>query len=123
MTYNYFVMKVVLFISLSIALKIAIAALELSGLSDNQICMFSKDPPISAEVILEINERAITCYDGIVIIKSDMSTKKSSVISLRFKRWNKAIRGKGPVYSTSSGTNLKIDTFGDEKSITIDRAF
>ena len=123
MTYNYFVMKVVLFISLSIALKIAIAALELSGLSDNQICMFSKDPPISAEVILEINERAITCYDGIVIIKSDMSTKKSSVISLRFKRWNKALRGKGPVYSTSSGTNLRIDTFGDEKSITIDRAF
>ena len=116
-------MKVVLFISLSIALKIAIAALELSGLSDNQICMFTKDPPISAEVILEINERAITCNDGIVIIKSDMSTKKSSVISLRFKRWNKALRGKGPVYSTSSGTNLKIDTFGDEKSITIDRAF
>ena len=123
MTYNYFVMKVVLFISLSIALKIAIAALELSGLSDNQICMFSKDPPISAEVILEINERAITCNDGIVIIKSDMSTKKSSVISLRFKRWNKALRGKGPVYSTSSGTNLKIDTFGDEKSIIINRAF
>ena len=123
MTYNYFVMKVVLFISLSIALKIVIAALELSGLSDNQICMFSKDPPISAEVILEINERAITCNDGIVTIKSDMSTKKSSVISLRFKRWNKVLRGKGPVYSTSSGTNLKIDTFGSEKSIIIDRAF
>jgi hypothetical protein len=52
-----------------------------------------------------------------------MSTNKSSVISLRFKRWNKSVRGKGPVYSTSSGTNLKIDTFGDEKSITIDRAF
>ena len=33
------------------------------------------------------------------------------------------LRGKGPVYSTRSGTNLKIDTFGDEKSITIDRAF
>ena len=116
-------MKVVLFISLSITLKIAIAALELSGFSDNQICMFTKNPPISAEVILEINERGIACNDGIVIIKSDMSTNKSSVISLRFKRWNKALRGKGPVYSTSSGTNLKIDTFGDEKSITIDRAF
>ena len=123
MTYNYFVMKVVLFISLYIVFKISVASLELGGLSDNQICMFTKDPPISAEVILEINERGISCNDGIVIIKSDMSTNKSSVISLRFKRWNKALRGKGPVYSTSSGTNLKIDTFGDEKSITIDRAF
>ena len=116
-------MKVILFISLSIILKIAIASLELSDLSDNQICMFTKDPPISAEAIHEINERAITCNDGVVFIKSDMSTKKSSVISLRFKRWNKALRGKGPVYSTSSGTNLKIDTFGGEKSIIIDRAF
>ena len=123
MTYNYFVMKSILFISLALTLKIAIASLELSGFSDNQICMFTKDPPISPDVILEINEREIACNDGIAIIKSDMQTNKSSIISLRFKRWNKALRGKGPVYSTSSGTNLKIDTFGDEKSITIDRAF
>ena len=123
MTYNYFVMKVILFISLAITFNIAIASLEFSEFSNDQICMFTKDPPISEEVNLEINERGITCNDGIVIIKSDMSTNKSSVISLRFKRWNKALRGKGPVYSTSSGINLKIDTFGDEKSITIDRAF
>ena len=123
MTYNYFVMKVILFISLAIAFNIAIASLEFSEFSNDQICMFTKDPPISEEVILEINERGITCNDGIMVMKSDMSTNKSSVISLRFKRWNKALRGKGPVYSTSSGTNLKIDTFGDEKSITIDRAF
>ena len=116
-------MKVVLFLSLAITLKIAVASLEVSSFSNDQICMFTKDPPISEEVTLEINERAITCNDGIMISKLDISTNKSSVISLRFKRWNKALRGKGPVYSTSSGTNLKIDTFGDEKSITIDRAF
>ena len=116
-------MKILLFISLLLIIKFPLALLDFSNFNDEQICMFAKDPPISAEVILEINERGITCNDGIVIIKSDMSTNKSSVISLRFKRWNKALRGKGPVYSTSSGTNLKIDTFGDEKSITIDRAF
>ena len=116
-------MKVILFISLAITFNIADASLEFSEFSNDQICMFTKDPPISEEVNLEINERGITCNDGIEIINSDMSTNKSSVISLRFKRWNNALRGKGPVYSTSSGTNLKIDTFGDEKSITIDRAF
>ena len=123
MTYNYFVMKVILFISLAITFNIAVASLEFSEFSNDQICMFTKDPPISEEVNLEINERGITCNDGIELIKSYVSTNKSSVISLRFKRWNNALRGKGPVYSTSSGTNLKIDTFGDEKSITIDRAF
>ena len=116
-------MKVILFISLAITFNIAVASLEFSEFSNGQICMFTKDPPISEAVILEINKRGITCNDGIVIIKSDMLNNKSSVISLRFKRWNKALRGKGSVYSTSSGTNLKIDTFGDEKSITIDRAF
>ena len=55
--------------------------------------------------------------------ESEISINKVSARALKFKRWNKMLRGKGPVYSTRSGTNLKIDTFGDEKSITIDRAF
>ena len=116
-------MKAVLFISLTLTLKIAYASLELSGFSDNQLCMFTENPPISEEVLFEINERGIACNDGVASIKSDIFTNKSSTLSLRFKKWSKAIRGKGPFYSTSSGTNLKIDTFGDEKSITIDRAF
>ena len=42
---------------------------------------------------------------------------------LRLKKWNKMLREKSPVYLIRSGTNLKIDTFGGEKSITVDRAF
>ena len=123
MTYNYFVMKVVLFISLTVALKMAFASLEVSSFSDKQLCMFAKDPPISEEVLSEINERGIACDDGVASIKSDILANKSSALSLRLKMWGKALRGKGPLYSTRSGTNLKINTFGDEKSITIDRVF
>ena len=123
MTYNYFAMKSVLFFSLTLTLKIAFASLEVTGFSDNQLCMFAKDPPISEEVLSEINEREIACNDGVASIKSDILTNKSSTLSLRFKKWSKALRGKGPLYSTNSGTNLKIDTFGDKKSIIIDRAF
>ena len=116
-------MKVFLFFSLAISFKIAIASLEVTGFSDDQICLIAKDPPLSAQVIFEINEREIICNDGIASIKSDISTYRASARASKFKRWNKALRGKGPFYSTSSGTNLKIDTFGDEKSITIDRTF
>ena len=116
-------MKAALFISLTVTLKMAFASLEVSGFSDNQLCMFTDNPPIFEEVLFEINERGITCNDGVKSIKSDLLTNKSSALSLRFKRWSKALRGKGPVYSTSSGTNFKIDTIGDEKSITINRAF
>ena len=116
-------MKIFLFLSLAITLKTAVAALEISGFSDDQICLIAKDPPLSVQVTYEINERKISCNDGIAINASEISVNKNSARALKLKKWNKALRGKGPVYSTRSGTNLKIDTFGDEKSITIDRAF
>ena len=116
-------MKAVLFISLTLTLKIAFASLEVTGFSDNQLCMFAKDPPISEVVLSQINERAIICEDGIAINESEILINKESARAIKLKRWNRMLRGKGPVFSTNSGTNLKIDTFGDEKSITIDRAF
>ena len=123
MTYNYFFMKIFIFLSLAITLKNAIASLEIGDFSDNQICMIAMDPPLSVQVTYEINEREIICADGIAVNESEILINKASARALKFKRWNKMLRGKGPVYSTRSGTNLKIDTFGDEKSITIDRAF
>ena len=123
MTYNYFLMKMFLALSLAITLKTAAASLEVSSFSHDQICMMAKDPPLSVQVTYEINKRKISCNDGIVVNQSEISINKNSARTLKFKKWNKALRGKGPVYSTHSGTNIKIDTFGDEKSITIDRAF
>ena len=116
-------MKIFLVLSLAITLKTAAASLEVSSFSHDQICMMAKDPPLSAQVTYEINKRKISCNDGIVANESEISINKNSARALKFKKWNKALRGKGPIYSTRSGTNLKIDTFGDEKSITIDRAF
>ena len=123
MTYNHFVMKIFLFISLITALKVSIASLEIADYSDDQICLIAKDPPISQQVTFEINARKIICNEGIAIRELEVSKNKASARGLKFKRWNKMLRGKGPVYSTRSGTNLKIDTFGDEKSVTIDRTF
>ena len=116
-------MKIFLFISLIMALKISIASLEFADYSDDQICMIAKDPPLSEQVVFEINSRKIICNEGTVIKNLEISKNQASARGLRFKRWNKMLRGKGPVYTTRSGTNLKIDTFGDEKSVTIDRAF
>ena len=116
-------MNIFIFLSLAITLKTAIASLEIGDFIDNQICMIAKDPSLSVQVTYEINEREIICADGIAVNESEISINKNSARTLKFKKWNKALRGKGPLYSTHSGTNIKIDTFGDEKSITIDRAF
>ena len=116
-------MRIFLFISLALISQFVFASLEVSDFSDDQICIFAKDPPLSAQVIFELEARDIICDVGISFKKSEVSISKESERFLKLKRWNKMLMGKGPIYSTRSGTNIKIDTFGKEKSITVDKAF
>ena len=116
-------MKFFSFVFLLLIAQSTFASLEVSGLNDDQICMFAKDPPLPAQVTYEINARGIECDDGVASKMPDSLISKDSPRLKKLKRWNKMFRGKGPIYSTRSGANLKIDTFGDEKSITIDKSF
>ena len=116
-------MRIFLFISLVLISQFVFASIDVSDFSDDQICIFAKDPPRSAQVIFEIKARDIICDEGISFKRSEVSISKGSERFLRLKRWNKMLMGKRPIYSTRSGTNIKIDTFGNEKSITVDKAF
>ena len=116
-------MKFLSFVFLLIIIQSTFASLDVTGFNDDQICMFSKDPPLPAQITYEINARGIECNDGEAIKINESLISKGSPRLKKLKRWNKMLRGKGPVYSTRSGANLKIDTFGDEKSITIDKSF
>jgi hypothetical protein len=114
---------ILLFISLSFISTCVISSLDISDFSDDQICIFAKDPPLSAQVIFEIEAREIICDEGAAFKRSEVTISKESERFLRLKRWNKMLMGKRPIYSTRSGTNIKINTFGDEKSITVGREF
>jgi len=116
-------MKFFSFVFLLLIAQSTFASLEVSGFNDDQICMFAKDPPLSAQITYEINAREIECNDGVATKKNESLISKDSPRLNKLKRWNKMLRGKGPIYSTRSGANLKIDTFGEEKSITIDKSF
>ena len=116
-------MKKFIFISLTLIVNCAFAALDISDFSDEQICLIAKNPPLSAQVTFEIEAREIVCNQGVATKTSQISIQKNSSRILKLKRLNKILRGKGPIYSTRSGTNIKINTIGDQKSITIDKAF
>ena len=116
-------MRLFLFISLALISQFVFASLDVSDFSDDQICIYAKDPPLSAQVTFEIEARDIICDEGVAFKRSEVTISKESERFMRLKRWNKMLMGKRPIYSTRSGTNLKIDTFGNEKSITVDRAF
>ena len=116
-------MRIFLFISLALISQFVFASLDASDYSDDQICIFAQDPPLPAQVIFEIKAREIICDEGFAFKRSEVTISKESERFLRLKRWNKMLMGKRPIYSTRSGTNIKIDTFGDEKSITVDKKF
>ena len=116
-------MRIFLCISLALISQFVFASLDVSDFSDDQICIFAKDPPLPAQVIFEIEAREIICDEGVAFKRSEVSISKERERFIRLKRWNKMLMGKRPVYSTRSGTNIKISTFGDEKSITVDREF
>jgi hypothetical protein len=116
-------MRIFLFISLAFISQFVFASLDVSNFSDDQICIFAKDPPLPAQVIFEIEARDIICDEGVTFKRSKARISKESERFLRLKRWNKMLMGKRPIYSTRSGTNIKIDTFGNQKSITVDKQF
>ena len=116
-------MKIFLCISLSFISTCVIASLDVTDFSDDQICVFSQDPPLPAKIIFEIEARDIICNEGVAFKRSELSISKESERFIRLKRWNKMLMGKRPIYSTRSGTNIKINTFGNEKSIIVDKAF
>jgi len=120
---SFSLMKIFIFISLSIILKCSVASLDISQFSDDQICGLVNDPPLSAQLTFEIESREIICNKGVAINSVGISISKDSGQFLKLKRWNKMFRGKKPLYSTRSGTNIRLDTFGGEKSISIDKSF
>jgi hypothetical protein len=120
---SFSLMKILIFISLLVILKCSVASLNTSQFSDDQICSLVNDPPLSAQLTFEIESREIICNKGVAIKRVGISISKDSGRFLKLKRWNKMFRGKRPLYSTRSGSNIRIDTFGGEKSISIDRNF
>ena len=116
-------MKFLSFIFLLLIIQSTFASLDVTGFNDDQICMFAKDPPLPAQISYEVNAREIECNDGVATKINESLVYKGSSRLNKFRRWNKMLRGKGSIYSTSSGANLKIDTIGDQKSITIDKSF
>ena len=51
------------------------------------------------------------------------SISKGEVILDSLKNWNKMLRGKKPIYITSGGSQISVDSIGDEKSIKLFKRF
>ena len=71
-------MRLFLFISLELISQFVFASIDVSDFSDDQICIYAKDPPLSAQVIFEIKARDIFCDEGAAFKRSEVTISKES---------------------------------------------
>ena len=51
------------------------------------------------------------------------SISRGEIILDSLKSWNKKLRGKKPIYISTSGSQISVDPIGDEKSIKLFKRF
>ena len=51
------------------------------------------------------------------------SISRGEIILDSIKSWNKKLRGKKPIYITSGGSQISVDTIGDEKAVKLFKRF
>ena len=63
------------------------------------------------------------CDDGVAIKIVKAPIVKGSILVSKLKSWTKMLRGKKPIYTTKGGTQIKVESLDDEKSIILNKFF
>jgi hypothetical protein len=122
--------KLILLLLLSIGLTCISYAGNLNKWTDDQLCGRMNNPPHLTHIVAEINMRGLYCDDGVAIKTVKTPITKDLILTSKLKRWkgklkswNKIIRGKKPIYISNSGTTIKVNPFGDEQSVILNKPF
>ena len=122
--------KLILLLLLSIGLTGVSYAGHLDNWTGDQLCRWADNPPPHSHIVTEISMRGLYCDDDVAIktVKTPITkdlilTSKLKRWKGKLKRWNKIIRGKKPIYITNSGTTIKVNPFGDEQSVILNKPF
>ena len=91
--------------------------------TDDQLCGWIDNPSPPAHIVAEVNMKGLYCDDGVAIKTVKAPIVKSSVLVSKLKSWTKMLRGKKPIYTTKGGTQIKVESLNDEKSITLNKLF
>ena len=121
MSYESNMNKLLLLLLLSLGLSSISYANNAADMNNDDLCGWKI--LASPHIVTELYERRFNC-DGDVAIKTVKTPiVKDLTLTRKLKRWNKMIRGKRPIYTTKTGTNIKVDPFGCEKSIKLNKSF
>ena len=115
--------KSFLFLVLSIGLANISSADYLDDWSDKDLCGWMDNPSPPTHIVAEVNIKGLDCDGGVAIKTIKVPIVKSSILVSKLKSWTQILRGKEPIYTTKSGAQIKVQSFDNEKSITLNRFF
>ena len=113
--------KLFLILCLSISLKTISSSVYLDDLTDDQICGWVNNPSPHTRIVADVNIKSLYC-DGVIKIDKALIIN-SSILVNKLKSLSQILRGKKPIYRTKGGTQIKIETLDDEKSIIFNKLF
>ena len=85
---------------------------------DHQLCVWVDNPSPPDYMVDEAKKRGLSCGGD----DSELVGSGESILD-KLKLWNKILRGKKPIYTTNSGTQIKVNPIGDEKFIKLFKPF
>ena len=115
--------KLFLILLLSLGLTTTSSAGYLDYSSGNPLCGWMDNPSPPSHIVAEVNMKGLYCDDDIAIKTVKTPVVKGSILLSKLKRWTKMLRGKKPIYTTKGGTQIKVESLNDEKSITLNKLF
>tara|TARA_B100000795_G_scaffold249958_1_gene217818 strand:- start:213 stop:566 length:354 start_codon:yes stop_codon:yes gene_type:complete len=115
--------KLFLILCLSISLKTISSSVYLDDLTDDQICGWVNNPSPHTRIVADVNIKSLYCDSNGVIKIDKAPIINSTILVNKLKSLNQILRGKKPIYRTKGGTQIKIETLDDEKSIIFNKLF
>jgi len=115
--------KLLLLLLLSISLKTISSSVYLDEWNDDQSCRTLNNQSPHTRIVDEVNIKSRFCDDSDFNKIDKVPIINRSTLVNKLKSLNQILRGKKPIFSTNSGTQIKIEPLDDEKSIIFNKLF
>ena len=116
-------MNKIIFLVLLISLATISSANYINDDSNNQLCVLQSNSHHPDNIVAIENLRNYICKNSIIKNKDVIQISKDSFLTSKVKELNQLLRGEKALFTYSSGTEIKLDSFGDNKSINLIKEF
>ena len=120
---SHLIMNKIIFLILLTFLATLSSANSTNDVTNNQPCVLQNNSHHPDHIVAIDNLRNYKCKNSITKNKDVAKISNDSFLTSKIKNLNQLLRGKKAVFTHRSGAKIKLDSFGDNKSINLIKEF